>query len=115
MDASRFPERIEALEKFDGPFDAYRLAAAGCDVLLATYRAGTVIEPHAHDTYNVGVITRGGLFLTIDGTEIRFGPGDWYEVGAGVTHAARFEADSAEIEFWFTDEERSTLSGRVGA
>jgi quercetin dioxygenase-like cupin family protein len=98
---STFPARIEALDEFDGPFDAYRLAADGCDVLLATYPAGTVIDPHSHETHNVGVITRGELVLTIDGKAERFGPGDWYEVPAGVTHAARFEADSAEIEFWF--------------
>ncbi len=34
-----FPARIAALEPFDGPFDAFRLAADGCDVLLATYPA----------------------------------------------------------------------------
>lgn len=100
---SSFPDRIRALEPFDGPFDAHRLPAEGCDVLLATYPAGTVIEPHVHDTHNVGVITAGELILVVDGRERRFGPGDWYEVGAGVTHAARFERDSAEIEFWFTD------------
>jgi quercetin dioxygenase-like cupin family protein len=99
--SSAFPERIQALEEFDGPFDAYRLAADGCDVLLATYPAGTVIEPHSHETHNVGVITQGELILVVDGEVERFGPGGWYEVPAGVTHAARFEVDSAEIEFWF--------------
>ena len=100
-DRPAFPARIEALDEFDGPFDAYRLAADGCDVLLATYPAGTVIDPHSHETHNVGVITRGELILVIDGDAERFGPGDWYEVPAGVTHAARFDVDSAEIEFWF--------------
>ncbi len=62
-----------------------------------------MIEAHAHDTHNVGVITSGELILAVDGQERRFGPGDWYEIDAGVSHAARFEHDSAEIEFWFTD------------
>lgn len=96
-----FPPEIEALPDFEGPFDAYRLAADHCDVLFATYSAGTSIEPHRHDTNNVGVITKGGMRLTIDGEQTAYGPGDWYHVPAGVEHAAAFESDTAEIEFWF--------------
>jgi quercetin dioxygenase-like cupin family protein len=96
-----FPPEIQALDVFDGPFDAYRLRAVQCDVLFATYPSGTVIEPHRHDTNNVGVITKGQLRLTIDGSEALYGPGDWYHVPAQIEHAARFDIDSAEIEFWF--------------
>lgn len=98
---NRFPDQIRSLEAFDGPFDAFRLAAEGAEVLFATYPAGTIIEPHRHDTDNVGVITRGELLLTVDGIETGFGPGDWYQVPAGTEHSARFEAETAEIEFWF--------------
>jgi quercetin dioxygenase-like cupin family protein len=96
-----FPPQIQALHPFDGPFDAFRLPAERCDVLFATYPAGTTIAPHAHDTDNVGVITKGRLKLLIDGDETSYGPGDWYHVSAKVEHAARFDSDSAEIEFWF--------------
>ena len=96
-----FPPEIEGLPDFDVPFDAYRLAADNCEVLFATYPAGTSIEPHRHDTNNVGVITKGQLALTIDGRRTTHGPGEWYHVPAGVEHAAEFEYDSAEIEFWF--------------
>jgi quercetin dioxygenase-like cupin family protein len=96
-----FPSQITQLPPFDGPFDAHRLAAEGCEVLFASYPPGTVIEPHAHETHNVGVITKGELLLTIDGTERRYGPGDWYEVGPDVVHAARFETETNEIELWF--------------
>ena len=61
-----FPPEIEALPDFDGPFDAYRLRSEGCEVLFATYPAGTSIAPHTHPTNNVGVITKGQLILTID-------------------------------------------------
>ena len=61
-----FPAEIEALPNFDGPFDAHRLQAAGCEVLFATYPAGTTIEPHTHPTNNVGVITKGQLILTVE-------------------------------------------------
>lgn len=97
-----FPDHITSLPPFEGPFDAFRLAADGCEVLFASYPAGTVIEPHRHDTENVGVITKGELILITNGTETRFGVGDWYHVGTEVEHAARFEVETAEIEFWFT-------------
>ena len=96
-----FPPEIRALPAFDGPFEARRLAAEGCEVLFATYPAGTVIDPHQHETDNVGVITRGELRLTIDGIETLYRAGEWYHVPARVEHSARFELDSAEIEFWF--------------
>ena len=33
--------------------------------------------------------------------EKRYGPGDWYHVPARAEHAARFETETSEIEFWF--------------
>jgi quercetin dioxygenase-like cupin family protein len=96
-----FPDRIRSLPPFTGPLDAFRLAAEGCDVLFASYPAGTTIDPHRHDTDNVGVITRGELILVMDGEETRYGPGDWYRVPAGAEHGARFAVETAEIEFWF--------------
>ena len=98
-----FPSRISDLPAFDGPFDAHRLAARGCDVLFATYPAGTTVADHDHDTHNVGVIVEGELILTLDGRESRHGPGQWYEVPRNTVHAARFEVATCEIEFWFQD------------
>jgi len=96
-----FPELVRCLPRFEGPFDAFRLRAEGCDVLFASYTAGTVIAMHRHETENVGVITQGELILTVDGKDTRYGPGQWYRLPARVDHAARFEADTSEIEFWF--------------
>lgn len=98
---THFPPRLRGLPRFDGPFDAFRLAADGCDVLFASYPAGTAIPEHEHATENVGVITQGELILVRDGRETRFRPGDWYHLPAGARHAARFEQDTSEIEFWF--------------
>ena len=98
---SNFPKLISNLPKFEGPFDAYKLQAAGCDVLFASYPAGAVISAHKHDTENVGIITKGFLLLTIAGKTSRFEVGDWYHVPANAEHAAEFEVESAEIEFWF--------------
>ena len=96
-----FPRLLRELPPFDGPFDAYKLSAQGCDVLFASYPAGTSIAAHDHDTENVGVITQGELILTLGGEERRYGPGDWYHVPAREMHAARFEKETSEIEFWF--------------
>jgi quercetin dioxygenase-like cupin family protein len=102
MSKAHFPDLIRQLPDFDGPFDAHRLAADNCEVLFASYPAGTAIAAHAHSTRNVGVITEGELFLTVNGEESRYGVGDWYHLDANVEHAARFEVDTSEIEFWFT-------------
>jgi len=96
-----FPDLITGLPEFSGPFDAYRLSASNCEVLFASYPAGTIIEPHTHATENVGVITKGELLLTVDGKESRYGPGDWYHLEPEQVHAARFEVDTSEVEFWF--------------
>ena len=102
MRKAHFPDLIRQLPDFKGPFDAHRLAAEGCEVLFASYPAGTVIEPHTHPTRNVGVITAGELVLVKDGEEHRYGPGDWYSLEPDQEHAARFDEDTSEIEFWFT-------------
>lgn len=98
-----FPRRLRKLPRFDGPFDAFRLAAEGCDVLMASYPAGTSLETHTHETNNVGVITQGTMFITVHGEERRYDVGDWYELAAGTPHSARTEVDTSEIEFWFRD------------
>lgn len=101
MKPNPFPDLIESLPPFEGPFDAYRLAADGCEVLFASYPAGTEIEPHTHPTRNCGVITAGELILITDDSERRYGVGEWYYLDAMQLHAARFEVDTSEIEFWF--------------
>ncbi len=103
MSRDHFPEPIPGLPEFEGPFDAYRLAAEGCDVLFASYPAGTRIEPHTHPTRNVGVITEGELHLTKSGRDYVYGVGDWYSLEANEEHAAYFPVATSEIEFWFDD------------
>lgn len=96
-----YPDKIKTLPLYDGRFDAYKLRADDADVLFASYPAGTEIPPHQHDTQNYGVILRGELILEMDGSVSRYAVGDWYHVPAGAVHAARFEQDTDEIEFWF--------------
>jgi mannose-6-phosphate isomerase-like protein (cupin superfamily) len=99
--AGNYPDRIRALELFDGHFDAYKLKSDCCDVLFANYPVGTSISPHTHDTDNYGVIIRGELILTMNSEVTRYGVGDWYHIPAHVEHAADFEVETDEIEIWF--------------
>ena len=96
-----FPDRVRSLSPFDGPFEAFRLSADGCEVLFASYPPGTSIEPHSHESENCGVITEGELLLTLDGIERRYVAGDWYHLAPGQLHSARIEVHTSEIEFWF--------------
>lgn len=97
----KYPNRIKQLPLFDGRFDAYQLEAKDSTVLFASYPAGTSIPPHSHETDNHGVITRGELILTMNNQTIRVGVGEWYHVPAHVEHAASFEVETDEVEFWF--------------
>lgn len=97
----KYPDRIKQLPLYDGRFDAYRLEAKDSEVLFASYPAGTEIPQHSHDTDNHGVITRGELILIMDGVERRISAGEWYHVPAHTVHAARFEEETDEVEFWF--------------
>ncbi len=110
--AASYPDKIRSLPRFDGQFDAYRLAADGADVLFASYPAATDIAEHTHETDNYGVILRGELRLTIGGRTERIGAGQWYHVPAGAPHAARFDVETEEIEFWF--HEHDSASDRAG-
>jgi len=98
---THFPRLLRELPPFEGPFAAYKLEAKDCDVLFASYPKGTKIPSHSHETENVGVITQGELILTMNGKETRYRSGQWYHVPAKAMHAARFEVETSEIEFWF--------------
>ncbi|WP_321346231.1 cupin domain-containing protein [Halopseudomonas oceani] len=99
--AGDYPDKIRRLPLFDGRFDAFKLEAENCDVLFASYPAGTDIPPHEHETDNYGVITKGQLVLIIGDNVQKFGVGEWYHVPANVEHAAKFDVETDEIEFWF--------------
>lgn len=96
-----YPKKIKQLPLYDGRFDAHQLTATGAKVLFASYPPGTDIPEHTHDTDNYGVITKGCLQLTMNNKTEHFKVGDWYHVPAGAKHAARFDIESDEIEFWF--------------
>ena len=99
---NNFPKKIQQLPSFEGPFEAYRLAAENCEVLFSSYPAGTKIDPHTHDTENVGIITKGVLLLTIGDKVEKINAGEWYHVPAHAEHEAEFQEETAGIELWFS-------------
>ncbi len=102
--AGQYPDKIRSLPLFDGNFDAYKLSAENCDVLFASYPAGSTVDPHTHHTENHGVVTRGELILTVAGLKKRYGVGEWYHVPADTLHHAEFESNTDTIELWFNPE-----------
>jgi len=81
----------------------------------ATAKAPIVIQPDEKDVLGVmpdvdnqpavidlfDVVTRGELIITVDGNTTRCGVGDWYQIPSNTEHAAAFEQETDEIEFWF--------------
>jgi quercetin dioxygenase-like cupin family protein len=104
---AHFPERINRLPSFVGPFSARWLDAAGCQVLFASYPADQRLPAHHHNTDNVGVVTQGEMCLTLQGVERCYRVGQWYHVPAGAPHAARFGAPTSVVEFWFARDEEA--------
>lgn len=99
--SKEFPDLVKALPIFEGQFDAYKLESEKFDVLFSSYPAGTAIQPHEHDTENIGVVTSGRLSLTKDGRVTEVGPGEWYHLNKNQQHAAAFEVDTQLMEIWF--------------
>jgi quercetin dioxygenase-like cupin family protein len=99
--ADKYPDKIKALPLYNGRFDAYKLKAQGCDVLFASYPAGKSIASHCHDTDNHGVIIRGELKLDMNGEVTTISAGQWYHIPANTEHAADFEVETDQMEFWF--------------
>jgi hypothetical protein len=61
------------------------------------------------------VIRKDQLILRVAGTESPHKPDDWYDIPAGVTHAARFDTDSAEIEFWSAEDGNDSAGVLLGS
>jgi len=99
--AGNYPDIIKSLPLYDGRFNAHKLTAENCEVLFASYPAGTAISSHTHETDNYGIITRGELKLNLNGKLMIVGIGEWYHVPANTEHAAEFAIETDEIEFWF--------------
>lgn len=84
--------RLERWPRGDGPASEKRLMRAleleGYDVLVYTYRPGTVFPEHEHARPKCDAIVAGTLRITAEGKAWDLGPGDRLYLPAGTRHEA---------------------------
>ncbi|HTY40355.1 MAG TPA: cupin domain-containing protein [Thermoanaerobaculia bacterium] len=84
--------RLERWSKTDGPLTEKRLMRAleieGYEVLVYSYRPGTVFPEHEHTHPKCDAVLEGVLRVTVGEKQFDLGPGDRIYVPAGTRHAA---------------------------
>ncbi|HEY2797987.1 MAG TPA: cupin domain-containing protein [Thermoanaerobaculia bacterium] len=84
--------RLEQWSAGDGPLTEKRmmrlLELEGYDVLVYTYRPGTMFPPHQHAQDKCDGVLSGTLRITVGEAAFDLGPGDRLYVPAGTSHAA---------------------------
>ncbi len=89
MDAAR----LERWSNSDGSLSEKRMMRAleleGYDVLVYTYRPGTVFPEHEHARPKCDAVLEGVLRITIGEKAWDLGPGDRLYLPAGTRHAAQ--------------------------
>ena len=65
--------------------------------------------PHSHGPQR-GAVVEGEIVFTIGGETRRYGPGDSYDIGAGVEHGARIMAGTRVIDV-LAEPDRYALRG----
>jgi quercetin dioxygenase-like cupin family protein len=84
--------RVEKWPRGDGAPTERRMMRAieleGYDVLVYTYRPGTVFPEHAHARPKCDAVLEGVLRVTVAGKSFDLGAGDRIYLPAGTRHAA---------------------------
>ncbi len=84
--------RLERWPRGEGPPTEKRLMRAmeleGYDVLVYTYRAGTVFPEHEHARGKCDAVVTGVLRVTVGGESFDLGAGDRIYLPAGARHSA---------------------------
>ncbi|HTR03055.1 MAG TPA: cupin domain-containing protein [Thermoanaerobaculia bacterium] len=84
--------RLERWSGADGPLTEKRLMRAlefeGYEVLVYSYRPGTVFPEHAHTHAKCDAVLEGVLRVTVGEKQFDLGAGDRIYVPAGTRHAA---------------------------
>lgn len=76
-------------------FDAEALALGYDQLLDRDWAAGQVVDEHSHPFDARAVVTRGEMWLTVDGQTRHLRPGDRFELGRDHPHAERYGAEGA--------------------
>ena len=93
--------RLERWHPSDGPLNEKRLMRLmeleGYDVLVYTYRAGTVFPEHEHLQEKCDAVLEGVLRVTADGEAFDLQKGDRLYVPAGTRHAAEVVGEKTVV------------------
>jgi quercetin dioxygenase-like cupin family protein len=93
--------RVERWRRGDGPLSERRMMLAmeieGYDVLVYTYRAGTVFPPHAHAQAKCDGVIEGTLRVTVEGTDFDLSAGDRIYLPPGTRHAAEVVGEKTVV------------------
>lgn len=100
--------RLERWQAADGPLTERRMMKLmefeGCDVLVFTYRPGTVFPEHAHGQDKCDGVLEGVLRVTVGETVFDLKPGDRLYIPAGTRHAAEVVGERTVVSldgtFW---------------
>ena len=95
------PLRLERWHPSDGPLNEKRLMRLmeleGYDVLVYTYRPGTVFPAHEHPPEKCDAVLEGILRVTADGETFDLQKGDRLYVPAGTRHAAEVVGEKTVV------------------
>ncbi|MEM8537359.1 MAG: cupin domain-containing protein [Pseudomonadota bacterium] len=107
-----FPDFIQTFPQIDVPFpdDVVQSRVVQSDaglVAFFTFAKAMELPPHAHGA-QWGTVIAGEITMTIGGVTKKYGPGDIYNIPAGVTHAAHIAAGTRVIDV-FEEADRYAL------
>ena len=109
------PAFFDAMPALDVPFpeDVVRTHAVRSDAgLVAFFRFHKDMDlpPHSHGP-QWGTVIAGEIVFTIGGETRSYGPGDSYDIPAGVEHGARIRAGTTVVDV-FAEADRYPLKAR---
>jgi len=93
--------RVEKWRRGDGPLSERRLMRVmemeGYEVLVYTYRAGTVFPPHAHARPKCDAVLEGTLRVSVGDGSWDLAAGDRIYLPAGTRHAAEVVGETTVV------------------
>jgi quercetin dioxygenase-like cupin family protein len=93
--------RVEKWHRADGPLSERRLMLAmemeGYDVLVYTYRPGTVFPPHEHAQAKCDAVLEGTLRVSVGDGSWDLSAGDRIYLPAGTRHAAEVVGEKTVV------------------
>ena len=109
------PACIDLMPAIDVPFpedvvSTYAIRSDAGLVAFFRFHKDMHLPPHAHGA-QWGTVIAGEIVFTIGGATRTYGPGDSYDIAAGVEHSARIRAGTLAVDV-FAEADRYPLKAR---